>query len=122
MLPLVFIVRGRTRGRRRLDARQRSYATCICSHDSGDPPSASASRSAMSALMAARPFTTRESATLETPRRAANSVTLQRVCRENRIRQHFAGMWWVMHFHVASMLVIVQVINTNDVRAIECKD
>jgi hypothetical protein len=42
---------------------------CIRSHDSPEPPSA------MSALTAARPFTTRESVTRDTPSFFANSVT-----------------------------------------------
>src|SRR5207244_7840869 len=63
-------------GRRLRLARQRSYAACIRSHYSADPPSAADSRSAISALTAARPLITRESATRDTPSRRANSVTL----------------------------------------------
>jgi hypothetical protein len=60
---------GTILGRRFLPARQRSNAACRASHDSADPPSAVARRMASSALTAARPLTTRESATRDTPRR-----------------------------------------------------
>jgi len=46
------------------------------SHDSADPPNAADRRIAISALMAARPLITRESATRETPSLRAKSLTL----------------------------------------------
>ena len=69
-------ISGSTLGRRFFAARHRSYDACIVNHDSADPPSAAASASAISALTAARPLSTRESATRDTPRRLANSVTV----------------------------------------------
>lgn len=64
-------------GRGLRDARHRSYEACIRSHDSALPPSAAASLRAMSALTAARPLTTRDRATRDTPSFLANSLTVR---------------------------------------------
>src|SRR3569833_3255283 len=63
-------------GRRFFCACHKSYTSCMCSHDSADPRSAAAKRIASSALTAALPLTTRESATRETTKRFANSKTV----------------------------------------------
>src|ERR1019366_5095440 len=53
------------------DATQRSYCDCMPAQSSGDVPKASANRNARSAETPARPFSTRDRVTRETPRCSA---------------------------------------------------
>src|SRR5438046_724583 len=86
------------------------------SHDSGEPPSAAASRIAISALTAARPFTTRESATRDTPSLRANSLTLSSARTLSRSTSPGCGGLCIL---LISSSVIVHVIDEHRMLVVE---
>src|SRR6185295_19836930 len=88
--------------------------------DSAVPPSAAASRSAISALTAARPLATRDSATRDTPRRCANSVTLISASTVSRSTSPGCGGLFILL--ICNPSVVVHVIHQHGVFAIERKD
>src|SRR2546421_8073519 len=87
------------------------------SQDSALPPSAAARRSAISALTAARPLMTRESATRDTCSRRANSVTFTFFSTVSRKTSPGCGGLCIRLIAISS--VVIHVVHEHGVLAFE---